>query len=110
MTGKDLTEIDFLLAKPDAPAPGDHDGFIVEGIVDVRQSGVRAVGRLVDLRRALHVQGFVRTLVVEDLHELVEASLLLQKIGSRRLPPVFWEGVMPWKECSVMDECHPRVR
>src|SRR5258708_1254811 len=20
------------------------------------------------------------------------------------LPPVFWEGVMPWKECSVMDE------
>src|SRR5712671_5558038 len=21
-----------------------------------------------------------------------------------KLPPVFWEGVMPWKECSVMDE------
>jgi hypothetical protein len=40
LTGKDLTEIDFLLAQTDAPAPGDHDGFIVEGIVDVRQAGV----------------------------------------------------------------------
>jgi hypothetical protein len=32
------------------------------------------------LRRALHVQGFVRTLVVEDLDELVEPDLLLQEV------------------------------
>ena len=85
LSGKDLAEIDFLLAQTDTPATGDHDGFIVEGIVDVRQSGVHALGRLVDLGRTFHVQGFVRTLVVEDLDELVEPSLLLQKIGSRRL-------------------------
>ena len=48
----------------------------------------------VDLRRALHVQGFVRTLVVEDLDELVEPSLLLQKIGSRRLGGFFFQGQM----------------
>ena len=75
----------FLLPRQMRPQRVDHDGFIVEGIVDVRQSGVHALGRLVDLRRALHVQGLVRTLVVEDLDELVEPSLLLQKIGSRRL-------------------------
>jgi len=34
LSGKDLTEIDFLLAQTDTPAAGDYDGFIVEGIVD----------------------------------------------------------------------------
>src|SRR5260370_40984332 len=49
---------------------------------------------LVYLRRELHVQGLVRTLVVEDLHELVEPSLLLQKIGSRRLGGFSLQGQM----------------
>jgi hypothetical protein len=82
LTGENRAEIDCFRAQTDAATTGDHDG--VEGLVDVRQSGVHALGRLVDLRRALHVQGFVRTLVVEDLDELVEPSLLLRKIGSRR--------------------------
>jgi len=56
LAGKDLAEIDFFLAQTDAPAPGDHDSFIVEGIVDVRQTGVGTRGRLVDLRGTLHVQ------------------------------------------------------
>jgi len=60
-----------------ATATGDHDGFVVQGIVDVRQSGVGTWGRLVDLHRTLHVQSFVRTFVVEDLDKLVEAGLLL---------------------------------
>src|SRR5438477_8151217 len=68
--------------------------FIVEGIVDVWQSLVDACGRLIDLRRALHVQGLVRTLLVEDLDELVEPSLLLQKIGSRRLGGFSLQGQM----------------
>jgi hypothetical protein len=42
------------------------DGFVVEGIVDVRQSLVRASGRLIDFGGTLHAQGFVRTLVIED--------------------------------------------
>jgi hypothetical protein len=53
LAGKDLAEIDLLLAQTDAPATGDHDGFIVEGLVDVRQAGVGTRGRLVDLRGTL---------------------------------------------------------
>jgi hypothetical protein len=80
LAGKDLAEIDFLLAQTDAPAAGDHDSFIVEGIVDVRQAGVGARGRLVDLRGTLHVQSLVRTLLVEDLDEVIELGLLLKKV------------------------------
>ena len=38
--GEDLAEIDFLLAQTDASATGDHDDFIVQRIVDVRQSSI----------------------------------------------------------------------
>jgi len=48
--------------------------------------GVHALGRLVDLRRALHVQGLVRTLVVEDSIELVEPSCCCRKLK----PQVWW--------------------
>jgi hypothetical protein len=37
-------------------------------------------GGLIDLALALHVQGFERTLVVEDLDDLVEPGLLLQEV------------------------------
>jgi len=80
LPGKDLTELDLLASQADATATGDHDGFVVEGIVDVRQSGVGTRGGLVDLGRTFHLQSFVRTLVVEDLDKLVEAGLLLKKI------------------------------
>jgi hypothetical protein len=56
-------------------ATGDDDGFVVEGIVDVWQSVVDARGRLIDFGRTFYAQGFVRTLVVEDFEELVEAGL-----------------------------------
>src|SRR3984957_15576828 len=42
LAGKDLAEINFLATQTDAPASGDHDRFIVEGIVAVRQAGVGA--------------------------------------------------------------------
>src|ERR1700734_297217 len=80
LTGKDLTEINFLATETDAPATSDHDGFIVEGIVDVRQAGVAARGRLVDLCGTLHVQRFVRAFVVEDLDEVIELGLLLKEV------------------------------
>src|SRR5690348_16138056 len=38
----------------DAPAAGDHDGFVVEGIVDLRQPDVGTGGGLVDPRWAFH--------------------------------------------------------
>ena len=52
----------------------------------------RERGRFVDLCRTFHVQSFVRALVVEDLDELVEASLLLQKVDGRRLGGFFLQG------------------
>src|SRR5579863_8478988 len=83
--GEDLPEIDFLLPQTDTPATGDHDGFIVQRIVDVRQADVGTQSRLVDLRRTFHVQSFVGTFDVEDLDKFVEARLLLKKIGGGRL-------------------------
>src|SRR5438552_5434791 len=67
LTGKDLTEIDFLLAKTDAPARGDHDGFTVGGMVDVRQAGVGAGRRLVAFRGTFLVRALVGTFFVEAL-------------------------------------------
>ena len=66
---------------------GDHDGLVVKRIVDVGQSGINARRRLIDLGRAPHVQSFVRALVVEDFDEVVEAGLLLKKVGRR---PAWW--------------------
>src|SRR5499433_4130217 len=40
LTGKALAEVDFFVPQTDATAARDHDGFVVEGIVDVGQSGV----------------------------------------------------------------------
>jgi len=40
---------------------------------------------LIDFGGALHIQSFMRTLLVEDLHELVEAGLLLEEVGGGRL-------------------------
>jgi hypothetical protein len=38
LAGEDRAEIDFFLAQTDAAATRDHDGFIVEGIVNVSQA------------------------------------------------------------------------
>jgi hypothetical protein len=35
LAGEDRAEIDFFVAETDSTATGDHDGFVVEGIVDV---------------------------------------------------------------------------
>src|SRR6201984_281314 len=75
LSSKDLAKINFFVAQTDAATASDHDGFVVEGIVDVRQPGVGTRGGLVDLRRTFHIQSFVRALVVEDLHEFVETGL-----------------------------------
>src|SRR5262249_55941671 len=37
LTGEDRTEVDFLAAQTDSTTTRDHDGFVVEWIVDVRQ-------------------------------------------------------------------------
>ena len=94
LTGEDRAEVNLFAAQTDAPAVGDHDGFVVEGIVDVGQALVEARGRLIDLGRALHVQGFVRPFVVKDFGEFIEAGLLLQEVCGRGLGGFFLQGEM----------------
>jgi hypothetical protein len=77
---KDRTEINFLATETDPAAIGDDDDFVVERIIDIRQSLVGASRGLIDLGRALHVESFVRTLLVEDLDEVIELGLLLQEV------------------------------
>jgi hypothetical protein len=45
---------------------GDDDP-VMGRIIDIRKALIFASGRSIDLGRALHVQGFVRTFLVEDL-------------------------------------------
>src|SRR5215470_13901272 len=92
LTGKNLAEVDLFVAQTDAAAAGDHDGFVVEGIIHVGQSGVRTRGRLVDLGRTFHIQSLVWTLVVEDLNEVIEAGLLLQEIGGSGFGGFFFQS------------------
>ena len=47
---------------------------------------------MIDLALALHLQGFVRRLVVEDLDKLVESGLLLQEDSTSRLGGFFLSG------------------
>jgi hypothetical protein len=84
----------FPLAQTDAPATSDHDGFVVERIVDVGQAGIGPRRRLVAFPRAFHVQSFVGAFVVEDLDKFVEARLLLKKIGGRRFSGFFLQCQM----------------
>src|SRR5215469_7574985 len=44
LSRKDPAEIDCFVAQTDAATAGDHDGFVVEGIVDVRQPGIGTGG------------------------------------------------------------------
>jgi hypothetical protein len=80
------------LLQTDATATGDHDGFVVEGIVDIWQSGIGTRRGLVHLGGTLHVQSFVGTFVVEDVGKLIETGLLLQEVGGSRLGGLFFQG------------------
>jgi len=40
----------FFISQTNAAAACDHDGFVVEGIIDIGQTGVRAGRRLIDFR------------------------------------------------------------
>jgi hypothetical protein len=40
LSRKDLAEVDLFVAETDATTPRDHDGFVMERIVDIRQARV----------------------------------------------------------------------
>ena len=89
LAGKDLAEVNLFIAHTDAAAAGDDDDLVVKGIVEIGQARINARRRLIDLGRALHVQSFVRALVVEDFDEVVEAGLLLKKVAGGRFGGFF---------------------
>jgi hypothetical protein len=92
LSRKDLAEVDLVIVQTDAPAPGDHDGLVMQRIIEIRQAGVGPWGRVVDFRRTLHVQRFVRAFVVEDVDKCVKPDLLLQEVGRGGLGGFFLQG------------------
>ena len=80
LPGEDLAEINLFATKADAAAMRNDNGSVVEWVVDVRQSLVRTRRSLIDIRRTLHGESFVRSFVVEDIVEFAEARLLLKEI------------------------------
>jgi len=77
---KTVLKLIFFAAQTGAAAIGDDNGLVVERIIDIGQSRIDAGGWLIDLGRALHVQGFVRTFLVEDFDEVIEPGLLLKEV------------------------------
>src|SRR5438128_9554310 len=73
---------------------GNDNRSVVKGVVDVRQSLVRTRRSLIDIRWTLHAESFVRSFVVEDLDEFVEARLLLKEIGGGWFGSFFFQGEM----------------
>jgi len=68
-------------SQTEAAATGGDNDLVVKGICRYRAILDRSGERVDSFGRALHVQGWVRTLVVED-HEVVDAGLLLQKLAA----------------------------
>ncbi len=77
---KTVLKLIFFAAQTDAATIGDDHDVVVEGIIDIGQSLVGAGSGLIDLGRALHVQSFVRTFLVEDFDKVIEPGLLLKKV------------------------------
>ena len=59
LAGEDRAEVNLLATETDPAAISDDNDFIVERIVDIGQALVGAGGRLLELGRTLHAQGFV---------------------------------------------------
>ena len=56
------------------------DSLIVEGVSKIGEATIGASGGGIDLCRAFHVQGLVRSFVVKLLEKVIELGLLLQTV------------------------------
>jgi hypothetical protein len=61
-------------------AVSDDDGLVMERIVRLADTAIGPARGQIDFRGVPHVEGFVRTLVVELFQEGVELGLLQQQI------------------------------
>src|SRR6267143_5932199 len=94
LTSEDRTEINFFAVETDTPAVGDVDGLVVEGVIQFGQAAIGTGGGSIDFRGALHVEGLVRSLIVELLEKIIEFALLLQTVQARRTSGFVFERKM----------------
>ena len=98
---RDTLRLIFFVVQAKTSAAGDHDGAVVERIVRFGNASIGAVGSRVDLDRAFHGEGLMRSFVIEFVQEGVELGLLLQDVGTR------WAGGFFLQ--SEMHACMPAV-
>src|SRR5579884_632958 len=85
-------DIDLLAIKANATTVRNVHGHVVERIARFWDAIVLPRGRSVNLSWILHLQSFMRTLVVKLFDKSVEPSLLLQKVSARRSGRFLLEG------------------
>ena len=85
---------------------GDHDGFVVERVVKVRQPSVGAWRRLIDLCRTFHLEGFVGTLIIED--PIAKSGTTLRRAHSLPVVVVSPRAVtVPGPHTAFLEICVP---
>ena len=72
--------MDLLAVHADATAGGYDDVAIMEGIAHVRQAAIRTRRCDIDIGGRLHTQGFMWSLAIEFVNEVIELFLLLQRV------------------------------
>src|SRR6202011_1895933 len=84
LTRQRSAEIYFLFEKADPPAVGNQSGAIVEGVRKFSDAAIGPRGGFIDIGGALHIESFMRTLVVKLANESVDLGLLLKEVGTGR--------------------------
>ena len=87
LAGKDGAEVKFFVPQTGASAIGDDNNFVVKRIIDIGQSLVGACRGLIDRGRALHVQSFVRTFVIEDFDKVIEPGQICSSLVMKNSVP-----------------------
>ena len=82
LTRESGAEIDFLFEDADPSAVGDQSCPIVERIGKFADAAIWSCGRLIDVGGALHIESFMRVLVVKHMNEGIELGLLLKEVGT----------------------------
>src|SRR5271165_4428665 len=72
LSRKGNAEINLLVVQAKASAAGDHDGAVVERVVRFWDPSIGAAGSRIDLGRTFHGESFMRSFLIELLHEGVE--------------------------------------
>jgi len=92
LAGQRNAEIDLLAIKAEAAAIGDHDDAVMEGIVRLGDTVIKAGRSGVELGRAFHAKGLVGALRMELLDEVIELGLLLEEVGAGGAGGLLLEG------------------